>query len=138
MIGFSRWCMRHRRRVIIAWLVVAVGTSIIAFAVGRNYSTDFSLPGTQSQHVADLLTKEFKAQSGDVDTIVFHYSKGRYDAPAVRPAIEALLAKVAHDPKVVSVVSPYSPHGAVQVSQRRNLKARLSIPLQCARRRLPV
>ncbi len=117
MIGFSRWCMRHRRRVIIAWLAIAVGTSVVAYAVGRNYSTNFTLPGTQSQHVADLLTNEFKAQSGDVDTIVFHYSKGRYDAPAVRPAIEALLAKVAHDPAVVSVVSPYSPHGAVQVSK---------------------
>ena len=83
MIGMSRWCMTHRRWVILAWLAIAVGTSVIAFAVGRNYSQDFTLPGTQSQHVADLLTSQFKAQSGDVDTIVFHYSKGRYDAPAV-------------------------------------------------------
>jgi putative drug exporter of the RND superfamily len=117
MIAMSRWCMRHRRWVILGWLAVAVGTSVVAFAVGRNYSQDFTLPGTQSQHVADLLSSEFKAQSGDVDTIVFHYSKGAYDAPAVRPAIEALLAKVAHDPAVVTVVSPYSPDGAAQVSK---------------------
>ncbi len=117
MIGLSRWCMRHRRWVIIGWLAVAVGTNVIAYAVGRNYSTDFTLPGTQSQHVSDLLSNEFKAQSGDVDTIVFHYSKGRYDAPAVRPAIERCWRRSHTIPHVVSVISPYSPQGAVQVSK---------------------
>ncbi len=118
MIGFSRWCMRHRRWVVIAWLVIAVGSQVIASAVGRNYSTNFTLPGTQSQRVADLLTNEFKSQSGDVDTIVFRYTKGRYDAPAVKTAIEGLLAKVAKDPAVVSVSSPYTAEGSkVQVSK---------------------
>src|SRR5579884_1282386 len=71
MIGLSRWCMTHRRWVILAWLAVAVGTNFIAAAVGRNYATNFTLPGTESQRVADLLTHQFKVQSGDVDTIVF-------------------------------------------------------------------
>ncbi len=117
MIGLSRWCMRHRRWVILAWLVIAVGTNVIAAAVGRDYSTNFTLPGTQSQRVADLLTHQFKSQSGDVDTIVFRYAKGSYDAGTVKPAIEALLAKVSRDPAVVSVQSPYSPAGAVQHSK---------------------
>ncbi len=117
MIGLSRWCMRHRRWVVLTWLVVAVVTNMVASAVGRHYATNFTLPGTQSQRVADLLNSEFKAQSGDVDTIVFRYANGRYDAPAARSAIESLLAKVAHDPAVVSVVSPYSSQGAVQVSK---------------------
>ncbi len=111
MIGLSRWCMRHRRWVVIAWLAVAVGSQVIASAVGRNYSTDFTLPGTQSQRVSDLLTKEFPSQSGDIDTIVFRYTNGRYDAPAVKTAIEGLLRKVAKDPDVVSVSSPYTAEG---------------------------
>ncbi len=87
-------------------------------AVGRNYSTDFTLPGTQSQRVSDLLTKEFPSQSGDIDTIVFRYTNGRYDAPAVKTAIEGLLRKVAKDPDVVSVSSPYTAEGSkVQVSK---------------------
>ncbi|MGH2860128.1 MAG: MMPL family transporter [Solirubrobacteraceae bacterium] len=117
MIGLSRWCMANRRWVVVAWLVIAVAANVIASAVGRQYATDFSLPGTQSQHVADLLTSEFKTQSGDVDTIVFHHSGGRFDAPAVKSAIEPLLAKVARDPDVVSVVSPFTSQGAVQVSK---------------------
>src|SRR5579875_1324449 len=118
MIGLSRWCMRHRRWVVIAWLAVAVGSQVIASAVGRQYATNFTLPGTQSQRVADLLSNEFKSQSGDVDTIVFRNRNGRYDAPAVKSAITGLLAKVAHDPAVVSVSSPYTPAGSqVQVSR---------------------
>ena len=117
MIGLSRWCMRHRRWIAIGWLVVAIAANVIASAVGRQYATDFTLPGTQSQHVSDLLTSQFKAQSGDVDTIVFHYANGRFDAPAVKSAIEPLLAKVSHDPAVVSVLSPFTAQGAVQVSK---------------------
>jgi RND superfamily putative drug exporter len=117
MIGLSRWCMTHRRWVVVAWLVVAVGTNVIASAVGRHYSTNFTLPGTESQHVADLLSSEFQSQSGDIDTIVFHNANGRFDAPNVKAAIEPLLAKVAKDPQVVSVVSPFAPQGAVQVSK---------------------
>lgn len=117
MIGLSRWCMRHRLWVVIGWLLIAVATNFAASAVGRHYATNFTLPGTQSQRVADLLTSQFKAQSGDVDTIVFRYTRGRYDAPAAKAAIEPLLAKVARDPHVISVLSPYTAAGAVQVSK---------------------
>jgi RND superfamily putative drug exporter len=112
--------MTHRRRVAIAWLVIAIVANVIASAVGRDYSTDFTLPGTQSQHVADLLTSQFKTQSGDVDTIVFHYANGSFDAPAVKAAIAPMLATVAKDPDVVSVLSPFTPAGSVQVSKDRH------------------
>ena len=117
MIGLSRWCMRHRRWIAIGWLVIAIAANVVASTVGRQYSSDFSLPGTQSQHVSDLLSSQFKSQGGDVDTLVFNDSKGRYDAPAVKAAIEPLLAKVAHDPHVISVISPYTKQGALQVSK---------------------
>ena len=42
---------------------------------------NFTLPGTESQRASDLLTKEFGAQSGDADTIVFHVSHGTVDSP---------------------------------------------------------
>jgi RND superfamily putative drug exporter len=117
MIGLSRWCIKHRRWIVVGWLVIAVVTNVIAGAVGKQYSQDFTLPGTQSQHVSDLLSSQFKAQSGDVDTIVFSYSKGRFDAPAVKAVIAPLLAKVAKDPAVVSVLSPFGPQGGQQVSK---------------------
>jgi RND superfamily putative drug exporter len=103
--------------VVIGWVTVAIGATVIAGAVGRQYATNFSLPGTEAQRAQDLLSSEFPAQSGDLDTIVFHTSQGTVHSPAVRGAIVPLLAKVAGMPHVVGVVSPYSPHGALQISR---------------------
>ena len=117
MHGLTRWCMTHRRWVVITWVAIAIIANVAVSVVGRQYASNFSLPGTESQHVVDLLTSQFKAQSGDVDTIVFHYANGRYDATRAKAAIEPLLKKVAADPHVVSVLSPYGPQGALQVSK---------------------
>jgi putative drug exporter of the RND superfamily len=119
VLKVTRWCIRHRRRVFIAWIAIAVITTAVASAVGRNYAQDFSLPGTESQHALDLLKNEFPAQSGDVDTIVFHTANGTVDDPAVQSAIQGLLAKVKNDPHVVSVLSPYSTDGSVEISHDR-------------------
>ena len=84
MLKVTRWCIAHRGRVFVAWLVVAILTTVVASAAGRNYATNFSLPGTQSQRALDLLKKEFPAQSGDVDTIVFHNADGTVETRQVR------------------------------------------------------
>ena len=102
MLKVTRWCIAHRGRVFLAWLVVAIITTAIAGAAGRNYATNFSLPGTESQRALDLLKQEFPAQSGDVDTIVFHIANGTVDSPQVRAAITKLLGQVKGDPHVVS------------------------------------
>ena len=112
MLKVTRWCIAHRRRVFIAWIAIAIITTVVASAAGRNYATNFSLPGTESQRALDLLKKEFPAQSGDVDTIVFHTANGTVDDPEVRAAITKLLAQVKTDPHVISV-------GTVVVSQDR-------------------
>ncbi len=117
MLGLTRWCISHRRRVVVGWILIALATTVVASAVGRQYATNFSLPGTESQHVLDLLQKQFPAQSGDVDTIVFHNALGRIDDPDVRARITPLLEQVRKLPHVVSVISPYSPAGAVEVSK---------------------
>jgi putative drug exporter of the RND superfamily len=119
VLKLTRWCIAHRSRVIVAWVAVAILTTVIATAVGRQYATNFTLPGTESQRALNLLKKEFPAQSGDVDTIVFHTNTGTVDDPAVRDAIEHVVAQVANDPHVVSVISPFSPRGAYAVSADR-------------------
>jgi RND superfamily putative drug exporter len=120
MVALSRWCIAHRRWVVVAWVVVAIATTVIASAVGRHYANNFTLPGTEAQHVQNLLASEFPTQGGDRDTIVFHSSADTVDSPSVRGAIEPLLARVSKMPYVVGVVSPYSPSGAVETSRDRH------------------
>jgi RND superfamily putative drug exporter len=105
--------------VVVVWVAVAILTTVVAHAVGPSYVTSFGLPGTESQRALDLLKRDFKAQSGDVDAVVFHVSRGTVDSPAVRAAITPLLARVAALPHVAGVVSPYSLRGAVGVSANR-------------------
>ena len=50
---------------------------------------------------------------------MFHVSRGTVDAPAVRAAIIAALARVSAFPHVAGVISPYSPRGAVEISPNR-------------------
>src|SRR3984957_14920688 len=119
MIGLARWCIRHRRWVIGGWVAIAVIATVIASAVGRQYATDFSLPGTEAQHVTALLNSQFKAQSGAIVSIVVHASNGTVVSPAVRAKIEPLLTQVKSMPHVDSVISPYSPAGRVAVSRDR-------------------
>jgi putative drug exporter of the RND superfamily len=118
MLKVARWCIAHRRLVFATWVAVAVITSVVAQAVGRNYSTNFTLPGTESQRAIDLLGKQFPTQSGDVDTFVFRVATGTIEAPAVKAVIAPALAKIATFPHVVGVLSPYGTSGAaVEVSK---------------------
>ncbi len=117
MLKLARWCIAHRRSVFLAWVAIAVLTTLLAGAVGRDYSTNFSLPGTDTQRAYNLISRDFAAASGDNDQIVFHISGGTVDTPAVRAAITALLGRVSGDPHVVRVISPYSRAGALQISR---------------------
>jgi RND superfamily putative drug exporter len=105
--------------VVIGWVAIAAITTALAQGAGRQYATNFTLPGTEAQRALDLLQHKFPTQSGDLDTIVFHSSAGPIDTPAVRQTIEPLLARVSTMPHVVAVVSPYSGRGALQVSRDR-------------------
>ena len=119
MLKLTRWCIAHRRYVFAGWVAVAIITTVIAGAVGRQYATNFTLPGTDAQRAYDLLKNEFKAQSGDVDNVVFHTAQGTIASPQVRNAITALTAQLQRDPDVIAVISPYSARGAAQIARDR-------------------
>jgi RND superfamily putative drug exporter len=117
MIGLTRWCISRRRWVVGAWILIAILTTAIAQGAGRQYSTNFSLPGTEAQRVLDLLSHQFRSQSGDTDTVVFHTATGTVTDAQVRGAIEPLLGQIARDPHVASVITPYGPAGRFEISR---------------------
>jgi RND superfamily putative drug exporter len=111
------WASAHRRLVLVGWVVALVGAFGASSAVGTNYSNSFSLNGTDSQRAVDLLKRDFPAQSGDSDQIVFHARSGSVTAPAVKARVAPVLAQIARLPHVSGVVSPYSSAGARAVSR---------------------
>jgi RND superfamily putative drug exporter len=102
--------------VLVGWIVLLVGSLGISGAVGTNYSSDFSLPGTESQRAADLLKKDFPAQSGDTDQIVLYTPGASVTAAATKATVETMLQKVSALPHVSGVISPYSAAGVHAIS----------------------
>jgi RND superfamily putative drug exporter len=102
------WAAAHRRAVPLLWLALLIGALGISGAVGTKFANNFSLPGTESQRAADLLKRDFPAQAGDSDQIVFAPRQGTVTDAAVRARIVPMLARVARLPHVTGVTSPYS------------------------------
>jgi putative drug exporter of the RND superfamily len=111
----ASWCVRHRARVLIIWLVVIIAALAVSSGVGTRAANQFSLSGTESQRAQDLLQQSFPAQSGDVDQIVVRARQGRIADQAIRTRIEPMLNRVARLPHVSSVVGPYAA-GTTQIS----------------------
>jgi putative drug exporter of the RND superfamily len=117
----ARWCFEHRIRTLVAWVAVLVIVGGVSSAVGTRTATDFSLGGTDSQRAQDVLQRDFPAQAGDVDQIVFHARQGRITDPAVRARIAPTLAQIARLPHVAAVTSPYGPGGTQAISRDRRI-----------------
>src|SRR5207253_9151485 len=116
MLKLTRWTIAHRRIVVVAWIVLAVGVLAASQAVGKRNANNFSLPNTDSQHAIDLLQGRFPAQAGDADQIVFRTRNGKLNDTSAHAVIAPLLRRVARLPHVAGAVSPYDA-GANAVSK---------------------
>jgi RND superfamily putative drug exporter len=117
MLKLTRWTIAHRRIVVVAWIVLAVGVLAASQAVGKRNANNFSLPSTDSQRAVDLLQSRFPAQAGDADQIVFRVRDGKLTDASTRRVITPLLARIARLPHVTGVVSPYQAGaGAISTS----------------------
>jgi RND superfamily putative drug exporter len=108
MAALARWCFRHRKIVLPAWLVALVLVGGIARTVGSSYSNNFSFPSTDSSRALDVVKANFPAQSGDSDQIVVQAKSGTLHTPEVAAAVNEMLGRVERLPFVTGVTSPYS------------------------------
>ena len=116
MARLGHWCFEHRKRVVAIWLLALVVIAGVSLAAGSSFNSNLSLPGTDSQAAAALLTRSFPAASGEGDQVVIQATHGTtIQSASVRSAVTAALAKVAKVPGIESVASPYAQNGAAQI-----------------------
>jgi putative drug exporter of the RND superfamily len=107
-------CVRHRRLVVLAWLVAAVSLFGISRTAGGELSDEFRVPGVESQQALDLMVERFPEMSGVTAQVVFHAEDGGFDewgnALAMEEAVDAIAdlphVAVAADPNDTGAISP--------------------------------
>jgi RND superfamily putative drug exporter len=116
MRKLAAWSVRHHWVVLAAWIVTLVALVAIHSGVGSAYTDNFKLPHTGSFDAIRLLQKSSPRTSGETDQLVIAVKQGRVTDPQVRARAEALFTKVAANPYVAAVSSPYTAAGARQIA----------------------
>jgi len=108
MRALARWCIAHRRIVVVGWVVALIAANVIGHAVGSSYNSNYKGPSSAgSQQALNLLSRYFPTHKGDSASIVFE-SRAPIVSAAVRSQVDTLLAKVATEPHIATVVGPYT------------------------------
>ena len=118
MIGLSRWCIAHRRRVFVAWVAIAVLTTrrspgASGATTPRTSACPAPSPSARRPAQEGLPGAERRRRHDRLP-----HADGTIDAPAVKRRDRAGCSRrSATFPHVVGVISPYGAGGAVEVSQ---------------------
>ncbi|MEO8539698.1 MAG: MMPL family transporter, partial [bacterium] len=105
----ERWArFTHRRRgtVMGAWVAALAILIFSMINFGGTFSTEFSLPGSESQKALDLLKSTFPAQAAGTADLVFETPAG-VDSAAEKAAIQKAIDDVKTSPQVADVESPF-------------------------------
>ena len=118
LYALGRWSASHRGRVGLVWLVLLLVVGGLGITLAGTPTTEFTIPGIESQTAQELLQREFPAASGGTMRVVFAAAPGTTLAdPAATAAITSSLTAAATVPGVVAP-SPLtvSPDGTVGFS----------------------
>jgi RND superfamily putative drug exporter len=108
-VRVARWCMRHRLKTFVAWVLAVAAAISIGQAVGTRDISSFRLPDTESQAAYDLLAQHQPQANGLTDQLVYVARTGSLRDGAARERMQASLQKVRAQPIVASVSDPLAP-----------------------------
>ncbi|MCW2541791.1 MAG: rane protein [Frankiales bacterium] len=100
----------HRRRLVLAvWLAAAIAAIAIAQLSGGKTNDNFTIPGTEAQNAANVLSAKLPAFGGGQSTIVFATTNGgaKVTDPSVKAAIQTAMATLRSVPQVSAAVDPF-------------------------------
>src|SRR5690242_19678437 len=120
----AAFAFRRRRLVLAVWLGAAVAAIALATASGGKTNDNFTIPGTEAQHAANVLADKLPAFGGGQTSIVFATANGsgKVTDPAAKAAIQTAMTRLESVPQVSTAVNPYrgqlvSDSGAVALGQ---------------------
>lgn len=118
LYNLAAFCIRHRRLVVAAWLVVAIAVSVLASSLGKQFADDLSLPGKDSQAATDLLDAKFPSQANGSIPILYKAKQGKITDPANEKTVTDSIKEISKHHLVDSINSPFTKATAGQVSKK--------------------
>jgi RND superfamily putative drug exporter len=117
MAGLARLCIRRKKSVLLAWVILLMALGGVVGVVGSAFSDSSRLPASDSSTAYNLLARG-GSDAAKVTTglIVWDTGSGSAVSPATRSRISPMLASVARVQGVKGVISPFTAAGAKQVS----------------------
>ncbi|MFJ4265610.1 MMPL family transporter [Paenarthrobacter nicotinovorans] len=103
----GKFSYRRRWLVISIWLAVLVAVGGSAAAFHGTMSNNFTIPGTETQRMADKLKEALPDASGGSASVVFDAGDSGFDQ-AKKDAVGAALEKLKSIPDVQSTVNPFT------------------------------
>ncbi|MFJ8442751.1 MMPL family transporter [Kitasatospora griseola] len=108
LYAWGRWAVRRRGRVIGLWLLLLATIGALGTTLAGPTSTEFTVPGIESQQAQDLLERQLPESAGGTARLVVAAPAGqRLDTPAARAAVGESLHRAAGIPGVVHVADPF-------------------------------
>ena len=108
LYALGRWAVVHRGRVVLAWVLLLVAAGCLGTVLHGQLSSVFTVPGTESQNVQNLLQAKFPAAVGGDARVVFAAPAGTTLTSAKdEAAIGASLKQAARVPGVIDVSDPF-------------------------------
>ncbi|HEY3507270.1 MAG TPA: MMPL family transporter [Actinocatenispora sp.] len=111
----GRLMYRRHWWVAAAWVVVLVGVLLLGWAFAGKYVTDYNVPGSESSHASDVLTRDFPQQSGTAGQIVFHARSGK--VADQQSAVNQSVTNIGKLPHVVRATSPFAQQNSKLVAK---------------------
>ncbi len=96
MERLTRLMIRHRWAVLAVWLVVLLGGGYASTKLSGLLANTFTVPGTDSERVRTVLSRDFGDRSDGSFTVVFQLEDRTAGDPRVGEALQTRLDRAAH------------------------------------------
>lgn len=114
---WGRFVARRRWWFIGCWLVLLAGAvALYPQFEAHQTAVDYTVTGSESQRVQQLVDDEFPGLDGEQDVVVFKSARSLRHDPAARRDVERTVRALAARADVENVVPPFGPGGSDQVA----------------------
>ncbi len=111
------WVAEHRWHVLLGWLVLfIVAAAAYPHLMASLSAPDYSVTGSDSAQVTNLIQSDFSAAGAEQDVIVLNSGTLKVSDIEYQGIIDQVVAAVKNQPGVVSVISPLDAGAHEQIS----------------------